>query len=116
AATPVLVAIEPDTLNIDASKIEAAITPRTKAVIPVHIGGGPARMDAILEVARKHNLLVIEDAAQAHGAEWEGKKVGALGNCGTFSFQASKNLNAGEGGTIISHDCEGIEQGGSGRH
>ncbi len=106
SATPVFVDIEPHSLNIDPTKIEAAITPRTKAIIPVHIAGGPADMDGILEVARKHNLFVIEDAAQAHAAEWNGRKVGALGDCGTFSFQASKNLNAGEGGILIANDDE----------
>jgi dTDP-4-amino-4,6-dideoxygalactose transaminase len=104
SATPVFVDIEPGSLNMDQSKIEAAITPRTKAIIPVHIAGGPADMDGILEVARKHDLRVIEDAAQAHGAEWKGRKVGALGDMGTFSFQASKNLNAGEGGVIVTND------------
>jgi len=106
SATPVFVDIEPDTLNIDPTKIEAAITPRTKAIIPVHIAGRPADMDGVIEVARKHGLRVIEDAAQAHAAEWKGRKVGAIGDVGTFSFQASKNLNAGEGGVIITNDDE----------
>src|SRR5262249_28023915 len=87
SATPVFVDIQPDTLNIDPELIEAAITPRTKAVIPVHIAGRPAEMDRVLEVARKHHLRVIEDAAQAHAAEWRGHKVGTLGDLGTFSFQ-----------------------------
>src|SRR5579871_1174348 len=95
SATPVFVDIEGDTLNIDPAQIEAAITPRTRAIIPAYIAGRPADMDAILEIARRHNLRVIEDAAQAHGAEWRGKHVGALGDLGTFSFQASKNLNSG---------------------
>jgi dTDP-4-amino-4,6-dideoxygalactose transaminase len=106
SATPVFVDIDPDSLNIDPGKIEAAITPRTKAIIPVHIAGGPADLDGVLEVAKRHGLAVIEDAAQAHGAEWKGRKVGAIGACGTFSFQASKNLNAGEGGVIITDDDE----------
>ena len=104
SAAPVFVDIEPGTLNIDPARIEEAITPRTKAIIPVHIGGRPADMDGVLAIAKKHGLAVIEDAAQAPGAEWRGKKVGALGDCGTFSFQASKNLNAGEGGIILAND------------
>lgn len=104
SATPVFVDVEPASLNLDPARIEAAITERTRAIIPVHIGGCPANMDAILEIARKHGLYVIEDAAQAHGAEWKGTKVGALGDCGTFSFQASKNLNCGEGGAILTND------------
>lgn len=104
SATPVFVDIEPHSLNIDPKAIEAAITPRTKAIIPVHIAGCPADMDGVLEVARKHNLFVIEDAAQAHAAAWKGRRVGAIGDVGTFSFQASKNLNAGEGGILITND------------
>jgi len=103
-ATPVFVDIEADSLNMDPRAIEPAITDRTRAIIPVHIAGRPADMDGILQVARRHNLFVIEDAAQAHAAEWKGRKVGAIGDCGTFSFQASKNLNAGEGGAILSND------------
>lgn len=106
SATPVFVDIEPDTLNIDPGRLEAAITPRTKAIIPVHVAGRPADMDGVLEVAQKHNLSVIEDAAQAHAAAWKGRGVGAIGDLGTFSFQASKNLNAGEGGIILSSDEE----------
>ncbi len=101
-ATPIFVDIQPDTLNIDPAQIEAAITPRTRALVPVHIAGRPADMDAILAIAAKHHLAVIEDAAQAHGAEWRGTRVGALGDFGTFSFQASKNLNSGEGGMVLS--------------
>lgn len=103
-ATPVFVDIDADTLNIDPELIEAAITSRTRAIIPVHIAGRPADMDRVLEIARKHGLSVIEDAAQAHAAEWKGTKVGALGDLGTFSFQASKNVNCGEGGMIVSND------------
>ncbi|MGC8669019.1 MAG: DegT/DnrJ/EryC1/StrS family aminotransferase [Chthonomonadales bacterium] len=106
SATPVFVDIEPKSLNLDPTQIEAAITDRTRAIIPVHIGGCPADMDAILDIARRHGLYVIEDAAQAHGAEWNGRRVGALGDCGTFSFQASKNLNCGEGGIILTNDEE----------
>jgi dTDP-4-amino-4,6-dideoxygalactose transaminase len=98
---PVFADIDPDTLNIDAGAIEAAITPRTTAVIPVHIAGRPADMDAVLAIARRRGIAVIEDAAQAHAAAWRGRRVGALGDIGTFSFQASKNLNSGEGGTVV---------------
>ena len=103
-AKPVFVDIERHSLNLDPQLLEAAITPRTRAIIPVHIGGGPADMDGILAVARKHGLLVIEDAAQAPLAEWNGRRVGAIGDMGSFSFQASKNLNAGEGGMIVTND------------
>jgi len=103
-AIPVFVDVDPDTFNMDPAKIEAAITDKTKVIMPVHIAGNPVDMDAIMAIAKKHNLKVIEDAAQAHGAEWEGKKVGALGNAGIFSFQTSKNMSAGEGGIIISND------------
>ena len=102
--TPVFVDIQGDTWNIDPLLIEPAITTRTKAIIPVHIAGRPADMDAVLDIAKRHNLYVIEDAAQAHGAAWRGTRVGALGHLGTFSFQASKNVNAGEGGMIVSND------------
>jgi dTDP-4-amino-4,6-dideoxygalactose transaminase len=103
-AIPVFVDVDTDTFNMDPAKIEAAITDKTKVIMPVHIAGNPADMDAIMAIAKKHNLKVIEDAAQAHGAEWDGKKVGALGNAGIFSFQTSKNMSAGEGGIIISND------------
>ncbi len=106
SATPVFIDIQGDTLNIDPELIEAAITPRTKAIIPVHIAGRPAEMDRIMEVARKHNLFVVEDAAQSVGAAWNGIKVGSIGDLGTFSLQASKNLNAGEGGLIVSNNEE----------
>ncbi|HUT73406.1 MAG TPA: DegT/DnrJ/EryC1/StrS family aminotransferase [Armatimonadota bacterium] len=103
---PVFVDIEPDTYNLDPAKIEAAITDRTRAIIAVHIAGCPADMDGITAVARKHHLTVIEDAAQAHGAEWRGRRVGAIGAVGGFSFQSSKNLNAGEGGACVTDDEE----------
>ena len=109
-ATPVFVDVEEESLNIDPSRIEEAITPRTRAIIPVHIAGCPADMDGVLEVARKHNLLVIEDAAQAHAAEWKGTKVGAIGDMGCFSFQASKNLNAGEGGAVVTNNPHWADQ------
>lgn len=103
-AIPVFADIDPDTYQIDVKTAERLITERTKAIIPVHIGGGPADMDAILEAARKHGLLVIEDCAQAHLAAWRGRRVGTLGDLGTFSFQSSKNIPAGEGGAVVGDD------------
>ena len=102
-AVPVFVDIDPRTYNIDPDKIEERITARTRAIIPVHIHGCPADMDRILAIARKHRLLVIEDAAQAHGSTYKGKKVGGIGDMGIFSFQASKNLPAGEGGIFVTN-------------
>lgn len=101
---PVFVDIEPDTYNIDPAKIEAAITPRTKAIIPVHFAGQACNMDAIIQIAQKHNLKVIEDAAHAHGGEYKGQKLGSIGDVGCFSFQSSKNLTAGEGGIVVTND------------
>jgi dTDP-4-amino-4,6-dideoxygalactose transaminase len=103
-ALPVLVDVDPETYCIDPELVEAAITPRTKAIIVVHLGGHPADMDAILKIAKKHGLKVIEDSAHAHGSEWNGRKVGAIGDIGTFSFQQSKLMTAGEGGMIITND------------
>jgi dTDP-4-amino-4,6-dideoxygalactose transaminase len=103
-AVPILVDVTPDTFCIDVEQIEAAISPRTKALLPVHIGGHPADMDAILDIAQRHGLRVVEDACQAWGAEWRGRRVGALGDLGTFSFQASKNITAGEGGIVLTND------------
>ena len=103
-ALPVFVDTDRETSQIDASKIERAITKRTRAIIPVHLGGSVANLDAILPIAKKRGLFVIEDACQSHLAEWRGKKVGTLGDLGCFSFQASKNLNSGEGGAIITSD------------
>jgi len=105
-AKPVFVDVLPDTCNLDPRRIEAAITPRTKAIVPVHIGGQPADLDGVLEVARAHGLKVLEDACQAWGAEWNGRRVGAIGDLGAFSFQAGKNINAGEGGIIVTNDPE----------
>lgn len=105
-AVPIFADIDPDTFNIDPQSVEEVITERTKAIIPVHIGGCPADMDAITEIARRHGLVVIEDCAQAHGAEWKGRKVGSLGDMGCFSFQSSKNLSAGEGGIVTTDDKE----------
>jgi dTDP-4-amino-4,6-dideoxygalactose transaminase len=109
-AVPVFVDIDPDTYNIDTNKIEEAITERTKAIIPVHIGGLPCDMDKIMEIARKHDLKVIEDAAQAHCAEWKGRKVGTIGDLGSFSFQMSKNITSGEGGALITDDKDLIDK------
>ncbi|MBU6399461.1 MAG: DegT/DnrJ/EryC1/StrS family aminotransferase [Verrucomicrobia bacterium] len=103
-AVPVFVDTDPETFQIDARKVEAAITARTKAILPVHIGGSAADLDTLVSVGKRHKLPVIEDACQAHLAEWRGRKVGTLGDTGCFSFQASKNLNSGEGGAILTHD------------
>jgi dTDP-4-amino-4,6-dideoxygalactose transaminase len=103
-AIPVFADIDPDTLLIDPEKVEALITPNTKAIVAVHIAGAPADMTRLKEIAARHQIRLIEDAAQAVGAQWEGKGVGALGDMGTFSFQSSKNLTAGEGGVILTND------------
>jgi len=101
-AKPVLIDIDADTYTIDVKAIEAAITPRTKAILPVHLYGQPADMDPILRVAKKHGLVVIEDAAQAHGAEYKGRRAGGIGDLGCFSFYPGKNLGAyGEGGMVV---------------
>lgn len=101
---PVFVDIIPDTYNIDPSLIEAAITKKTKAIMPVHIFGMPADMPRIMEIAEKHDLQVIEDACQAHGGSINGKQVGNLGHCATFSFYATKNILTGEGGMVTTND------------
>lgn len=103
-ALPVFVDTDPETFQMDAEKIEGAITSRSKCILPVHLGGSPANMDRILAVAQKHKLPVLEDACQAHLAEWRHRKVSTLGDVGCFSFQASKNLNCGEGGAIVSNN------------
>lgn len=103
-ALPVFVDVDPETFQIDPAKIEAKITPRTKAIIPVHILGLPADMAPIMAIAKKHNLIVLEDACQAHLAEYQHKKVGSIGDAGCFSFQNSKNLAVGEGGAIVSNN------------
>jgi dTDP-4-amino-4,6-dideoxygalactose transaminase len=105
-ATPVFVDIDPASFNIDVSLIEPAITPRTKAILPVHLFGQPADMDPIMEIARTHGLVVIEDAAQAHGAEYKGRRVGGIGEMGCFSFYPGKNLGAcGEGGAVVTNNA-----------
>jgi perosamine synthetase len=108
-ALPVFVDSDLDTFQIDADKIEGAVTKETKAIMPVHIGGYPVNLDKILEVGEKHRIPVIEDACQAHLAEWKGRKVGTWGLAGCFSFQASKNLNSGEGGAVLTNDDQFAE-------
>src|SRR5206468_2054816 len=104
-ARPVFVDVDPVTYTMDPAQIEAAITPRTKAILPVHLFGHPADMDPICEIARRHNLLVIEDAAQAHGAEYKGRRCGSIGDLACFSFYPGKNLGAyGEGGIVITNN------------
>ena len=106
-ATPVFVEPEIETYNIDVNRIEAAITDKTKAIMPVHLQGRPADMDPIMEIAKKHNLWVIEDAAQAHGTLYKGKKVGTLGDAAGFSFYPGKNLGAlGDGGAVVTNNKE----------
>jgi dTDP-4-amino-4,6-dideoxygalactose transaminase len=106
-ATPVYVDIDPRTFTIDVGQIEARITPRTKALVPVHLYGQMADMDPIMEIAARHDLVVVEDAAQAHGAEYKGRRAGSIGHLGCFSFYYSKNLGAyGEAGAIVTSDPE----------
>jgi dTDP-4-amino-4,6-dideoxygalactose transaminase len=109
-ALPVFVDTDPETFQIDPARIEAAITEHTRAILPVHLGGSSVDLDAILPLARKHKLAVVEDACQAHLAEWRGRKVGTHGDAGCFSFQASKNLNSGEGGAILTADGDLAER------
>ena len=105
-AVPVFVDGEPDTFCMDPDAFEAAITPRTRAVIPVHLFGSIADLDRIINIARKHDIKVIEDCAHAHGAKWNGRGVGSFGDVGSFSFQQSKIMTAGEGGECITSDPE----------
>jgi dTDP-4-amino-4,6-dideoxygalactose transaminase len=106
-AKAVLVDIDPQTFTMDPKAVEAAITPRTKAIIPVHLYGQPADMDPILAIAKRHKLIVIEDAAQAHGAEYKGRRAGSMGDMGCFSFYPGKNLGAyGEGGLVTTSNPE----------
>jgi len=116
-ATPVFADIDPERYTLDPAAFEAAITPRTAAVIPVHLYGCPAGMDAILEIANQHNLLVLEDAAQAHGACYHGARVGGLGDLAAFSFYPSKNLGAyGDAGAIVTDDAGLAEKARALRH
>jgi dTDP-4-amino-4,6-dideoxygalactose transaminase len=104
---PVFVDIDPATDTIDPALIEAAITPRTQVILPIHLYGQPADMDPIMDIAKRHGLRVIEDAAQAHGAEYKGKRIGSIGDLGCFSFYPGKNLGAyGEGGAVTTNDSE----------
>lgn len=105
-AVPVFADVDPVTLQIDPKAVAAQITPRTRAIIMVHMAGAVGELGQVLEIGRKHNIPVIEDAAQAHLAEWQGKHVGAHGTLGCFSFQASKNLNSGEGGAVVTNDAQ----------
>lgn len=106
-ATPVFVDIDPVSYTMDATQIEKAITPKTKAILPVHLYGQPADMEPIVEIARRHGLVVIEDAAQAHRAEYKGQRVGSIGDIGCFSFYPGKNLGAyGEGGAVVTSNPE----------
>lgn len=110
-ATPIFVDVDETTFNLDPAKIEAAITPRTKGIVAVHLFGLPAKMEAILAIAQKHHLVVIEDCAQAVGASCGGRPVGTLGDAGTFSFYPTKNLGAcGEGGALVSHRSDWFER------
>jgi len=108
-ALPILVDTDIESFQIDPQKIEKAITPATKVLMPVHMGGIPANLDRIVSIAQKNNLTLIEDCCQAPGSEWRGKKVGSYGIGGAFSFQSTKNLNSGEGGAITSNSEEFIE-------
>ncbi len=106
-ATPVFVDIDPRSFTIDVAAIEAAITERTKAIIPVHLYGQPADMDPLLEIAKRRGLVVIEDACQAHGAEYKGRRAGSMGDMGCFSFYPGKNLGAyGEGGMVVTNNAD----------
>ena len=110
-ARPVFVDIKDDTMLMDPALLEAAITPLTKAIVPVHLYGQPCEMDSIMEIAERHGLKVIEDAAQAHGAKWRGRRVGSIGDAATFSFYPGKNLGAyGDAGAVVSNDEELIER------
>lgn len=109
-ATPVFVDVEPGTLCLDAAEAADAITPKTRAIIPVHLYGGMANMEAIMALARKHGLKVIEDCAHAHGGLWDGVGLGSIGDAGSFSFQQTKTVAAGEGGALITNDDDLAER------
>src|SRR5580693_5125435 len=109
-AIPVFVDVDPETYCLDAKLIERAITPKTKAILPVHLGMRFADMDEILRIAAKHNLKVIEDCAHAHGGRWKGKGAGSMGDLGAFSFQSSKLITCGEGGAVITNNLEYMEK------
>jgi perosamine synthetase len=101
---------EPDTWNIDPDLIEPLVTPRSRAIIPVHLFGHPARMDKIVDIARRHNLVVIEDCAESHGATWKGKMTGGFGDMGCFSFYVNKVITTGEGGMVVTNDAKLAER------
>jgi len=105
-AKPVLVDAEADTWNIDVTELERRVTDRTKAIMPVHIYGHPCDMDPIMDIAKRHNLFVLEDAAEAHGAEYKGTKAGGIGQVGCFSFYANKIITTGEGGMVVTNDAQ----------
>jgi perosamine synthetase len=105
-ASPVLVDVEPDTWCLDPIAVERAISPRTRAIIPVHLYGHPANMDLLLSIAKERGLMVVEDAAEAHGAKWRGRMVGSLGRVGAFSFYGNKLITTGEGGMLTTDDSE----------
>jgi len=109
-ATPVLADIDPDTLCIDPVSVKSLISPRTKAIIPVHLYGHPSDMDALTELGNAYGVAVIEDAAEAHGAEYKGRRVGGLGKCGVFSFYGNKVITTGEGGMLTTNDREFYER------
>jgi len=109
-ARPVFVDVEPSTLNMDASRLEAAITPRTRAIIPVDFAGHPADLDEIIAIARRHSLIVIEDAAHAIGAEYRDKRVGSVADMTAFSFYATKNITCGEGGALTTNNATWAER------
>src|ERR1700719_544822 len=108
-AVPVFVDVDPDTYCLDAKLIEQAITPKTKAILPVHLGMRFADLDVLMAVAKKHNIKVVEDCAHAHGGMWKGKGAGSMGDMGAFSFQSSKLITSGEGGAVISNNLEYME-------
>ncbi|MCJ7737644.1 MAG: DegT/DnrJ/EryC1/StrS family aminotransferase, partial [Anaerolineae bacterium] len=110
-ATPVFVDVDPVTFNIDASKVEQKITPRTKAILPVHLYGHPVDMDTLMEIAREHDLRVVEDCAHAHGATYKGRKVGSIGDVGCFSFYPRKVMGCyGDGGAVTTNDDDLYER------
>ncbi len=109
-ATAVFVDIRPDTMNIDETKIEAAVTDKTKAIVPVHYAGVSCEMDTIMDIAKRHNLLVIEDAAQGVMSSYKGQALGTIGDYGCFSFHETKNYSMGEGGALLIRDPEKIEE------
>ncbi|HLF79293.1 MAG TPA: DegT/DnrJ/EryC1/StrS aminotransferase family protein, partial [Dehalococcoidia bacterium] len=109
-ATPVLADVCADDYNIDPEDVARRITARTRALMPVHLAGQPCRMDELLEIARRHNLLVIEDGAHAHGAAYKGRPIGSIGDATCFSFYATKNMTTGEGGMIATNNDELAEK------